>query len=35
MAGMIRAAPIPSSNDHPMSRTVRLGASEVVNEPAP
>jgi hypothetical protein len=35
IAGMIRAAPIPSSRDQPRSRTARLGASAVVSEPAP
>ena len=35
IAGMIRAAPIPSSSDQPMSSTVRFGASEVVSDPAP
>jgi hypothetical protein len=33
--GMMSAAPIPSSNDHPMSSTTRFGAIDVVNEPAP
>ncbi len=35
MAGMISAAPMPSRNDHPMIRTVRFGAIDVVNEPQP
>jgi len=35
MAGMISAAPMPSSSDQPISSTVRLGASAVVNEPTP
>ena len=35
MAGMISAAPIPSSPDQPIISTVRLGDSEVVSEPAP
>ena len=34
IAGMISAAPMPSRNDQPMMRTVRVGASEVVSEPA-
>ena len=34
MAGMISAAPMPSSSDQPISSTVRFGATAVVNEPA-
>ena len=35
MAGMISTAPMPSRIDQPMSRTVRLGDSAVVNDPQP
>ena len=35
IAGMISAAPAPSRNDQPKMRIARLGASEVVSEPAP
>jgi len=35
MAGMMSAAPMPSSSDHPNNSTPRLGASNVMNEPAP
>ena len=35
MAGMIRAAPMPSSNDQPKIRMGRLGARAVVSDPAP
>ena len=34
-AGMIRAAPVPSSTDHPTISTVRLPASAVVSDPHP
>ena len=34
MAGMISTAPRPSRNDQPMISTVRLGATEVVSDPA-
>lgn len=35
IAGMIKEAPMPSSTDHPMIRTVRLCEIEVVRDPAP
>jgi hypothetical protein len=35
MAGMINAAPMPSSTDQPMMSTVRFGEIAVVNEPTP
>ncbi len=35
IAGKISAAPTPSRNDQPKSRTGRLGAIDVVNEPQP
>ena len=35
IAGRTSAAPIPSTNDQPTRRTVRLGLSEVVSEPTP
>ena len=35
IAGRIRAAPIPSSTDHPSTSMARLGASAVVSEPMP
>ena len=35
MAGMMRAAPIPSSSDHPMMSVGRFGAMPVTNEPQP
>jgi hypothetical protein len=35
MAGMIRAAPMPSSNDQPRIKMARLGASAVVSDPTP
>ncbi len=35
IAGMISAAPTPSRNDQPKSRTGRLWAIDVVNEPQP
>src|SRR6185312_16110204 len=35
MAGRISAAPTPSRNDQPNSRTGRLGAIEVTKEPQP
>ena len=33
IAGMISTAPRPSRTDQPMMRTVRFGASDVVNDP--
>ena len=35
IAGMMSAAPMPSSTDHPKIKTVRFGAIAVVNEPHP
>ncbi len=35
MAGMISAAPRPSSPDHPMMSVVRLGERAVSSEPQP
>ena len=35
MAGMISAAPMPSSNDHPINSTGRFGANAVVSDPRP
>jgi hypothetical protein len=35
IAGRIRAAPRPSSSDHPISSTTRFGDSAVISEPAP
>ena len=35
IAGMISAAPRPSSTDQPMSRTVSVGDSAVVSDPTP
>ena len=35
IAGMISAAPTPSRNDQPKSRTGRLWAIDVVNDPQP
>ena len=35
IAGMISAAPTPSSTDHPIISTARFGAIAVVNDPQP
>ncbi len=35
IAGMISAAPTPSSTDQPRISTVRFGASDVTSEPLP